>query len=274
MPKETIQQITEQLLCARDEARLTDLPSQGQSDFTLEQGYQIGLQLHRQMEARGYVSAGRKIGFTNPATWEEFDLDTPIWAHMYSKTVHFAERDRFRLSLAGMAAPRIEPEIVIKLKAPLTGTDLSTETICNAVEWVAIGFEVVDSHFPDWCFTAADAVADFGVHAALVVGTPWPVTPDNAEQLIAQLPELNVTLRQENTILAEGKGSNALGSPLLAVGFLAAVLENQPWAPSLANGEIITTGTLTQLPYVHSGEQWRVQVAGLPLAALEIELID
>jgi hypothetical protein len=72
--------------------------------------------------------------------------------------------------------------------------------------------------------------------------------------------------------LHEGEGRNALGSPVLAVGRLAEVIRSQSWAPALAGGEVITTGTLTALPRVHPGERWRVDVVGATLAPLELDL--
>ena len=63
-----------------------------------------------------------------------------------------------------------------------------------------------------------------------------------------------------------------MGSPLLALGFLARVLAVQSWAPPLLSGEVITTGTLTALPYLRPGESYRVEVVGAPLAQLELEL--
>ena len=139
---------------------------------------------------------------------------------------------------------------------------------------VAIGFEVVDSHFPKWRLTAAEAVADFGVHAALVVGEPWPVGAVHLREVAAALESLRVTLGQGETVFAEGEGRNALGSPLLALGRLAAVLASQPWAPPLAAGEVVSTGTLTPLPALRPGERWRVTVAGAPLPPLELLTAD
>ena len=108
-----------------------------------------------------------------------------------------------------------------------------------------MGFEIVDSHYPDWRFTASEAIADFGLHAALVVGTPWRVDSEDPSHLATSLQMLKMTLRAGRDFVAEGTGRNALGSPLLALGFLTRVLAGQSWAPPLMSGEVITTGTLT-----------------------------
>ena len=267
-------QLAVDLLQARDAARLTTLPSQREVGFNLENGYQLGRVLHERLLKRGYRSVGRKLGFTNPDTWKEFNVDTPIWAHMYAQTVHFSGQGNFRLSLAGMISPRIEPEVVLSLRRPIPSGDLSAEELTDYLEWGAIGFEVVDCHYPDWHFTAADTVADFGVHAALVVSSPWRLNRDDPRQVAKKLQELKVTLRQGTEIIAVGEGRNALGNPLLALGHLAKLIAGQSWAPPLTSGEIITTGTLTQLSPISSGECWSVDVTGAPIAPLQLELCD
>ena len=130
-----------------------------------------------------------------------------------------------------------------------------------------VGFEIVDSHYPDWRFTASEAVADFGVHAALVVGTPWCVDSDDPEHLAASLRDAPKSrFAAARTSWPRGMGCNALGSPLRAVGFLARVLAAQSWAPPLMPGEVITTGTLTALPCLRQGIVLRRGHGGAPRA--------
>lgn len=259
------------LLRARDAAELTTRPSAVSATFDLDAGYAVARVLHERLEERGYRSSGRKIGFTNPATWREFGLSTPIWAHVYAQTVHFSDEGRLGLNVSGMAAPRIEPEVVVGLRDP-TPANGSPADLATCLEWAAIGFEIVDCHYAEWRFGAAEAVADFGVHAALVVGSRLDLTTRGPEQTVALLENLTVRLSRGEDLVDEGQGRNALGGPVLAVGHLAEVLQTQGWAPPLEKGEVITTGTLTSLPYVSRGERWRVDVDGAPLAMLELEI--
>jgi 2-oxo-3-hexenedioate decarboxylase len=171
-----------------------------------------------------------------------------------------------------MVAPRLEPEVVLKLRHEVPRGDSSVEDLARCLEWMAIGFEIVDSHYPGWRFTAPEAVADFGVHAALVIGTPWHVESEDPQHIATSLRTLRVTLCGGKDFVAEGEGRNALGSPLLALGSLRRVLAAQSWAPPLMPGEVITTGTLTALPYLRHGESYRVEVTGAPLAPLQLGL--
>ena len=171
-----------------------------------------------------------------------------------------------------MVAPRLEPELVLKLRHAIPGGDPSVEELARCLEWAAVGFEIVDCHYPDWRFTASEAVADFGLHAALVVGTPWRIDSEDPRHLATSLQTLKVTLRGGKDFVAEGMGRNALGSPLLALGFLTRVLAAQSWAPPLMSGEVISTGTLTAFPCLGQGESYRVEVTGATLAPLSLEL--
>ena len=50
-------------------------------------------------------------------------------------------------------------------------------------------------------------------------------------------------------------------------------LDAQDWAEDLRAGEVITTGTLTGIPYIHPGECWTVEVTGMDLNPLSIQLM-
>ena len=94
--------------------------------------------------------------------------------------------------LASVVEPRIEPEITLALKrAPEPGMDEAALLEC--LDWVAHGFEVVQSLFPGWKFKAADTVAAFGLHGALMLGPKHAITAANSTEWLARLTsfELN-----------------------------------------------------------------------------------
>ena len=202
--------------------------------------------------AQGWQPVGRKIGFTNRTIWPRYGVYQPMWAHVWTRTVHFARDGKASLPLQGFVQPRIEPEMVFKLKAPVPLTD-DPAAVLASVEWMAPGFEIVQSHFPDWKFAAADCAAAFGLHGALVVGAPVAVTDANRAALAAALPAFEVTLSRGDAVIDRGVGSNVLDSPALALAHLARLLADQPQAPKLAAGEIVTTGTITDAWPVAAG---------------------
>jgi 2-oxo-3-hexenedioate decarboxylase len=264
--------LADQLIAAYDSAETlppitTRLPGFGVAD-----GYEVLAAIEERRRRQGWQEVGRKIGFTNRTIWARYGVWEPIWAHMWAHTVHVALDGKAHLSLAQFVQPRIEPEVVFRLKAPVPPTeDPSVALAC--VEWVAPGFEIVQSHFPDWKFAAPDCVAAFGLHGALIVGRPVAVTDHNRDQLAAMLPIFELTLRRGDAVVDRGVGANVLGGPPVALAHLARVIAGQPQFAPLAAGEIVTTGTVTDAWPVVSGETWSSNYGVLGLDGLTLTFV-
>jgi 2-oxo-3-hexenedioate decarboxylase len=115
------------------------------------------------------VPLGRKIGFTDRTIWAEYNVYAPIWGYVYNRTVHNLAQIGDTFSLMGLAEPRIEPEIAFKL-ALAPALDMDETALLACIDWVGHDFEIVQSIFPGWKFSAADTVATFGLHGALLIG--------------------------------------------------------------------------------------------------------
>ncbi len=239
--------------------------------FDLAAAYAVEAEVARVRRAAGYRTVGRKVGFANKAMWRILKLETLVWARMYDDTVHYASSNEGELSLIGRCAPRIEPEIVFKLKRPVEPAAADAAAILEAVEWMALGFEINDCVFPDWKFQPVDFVAAFGFHTALVVGAPRRIDADAIPAIAEQLPRLVLRLSRNGEVLDEGSGKNALRNPALCVGELASAIARQPGAEPLEAGEIISTGTLTNPHPVAAGEVWRADVEGIDVPPLKLE---
>lgn len=261
--------IADRLIAAYDGATTLSPITAGAPNFSVTDGYAVLHEIETRRRAQGWQPVGRKIGFTNRTIWPRYGVYQPMWAHIWTRTVHFAPDGKASLSLHSFVEPRIEPEIVFKLRAPVPLTD-DPLAILSAAEWVAPGFEIVQSHFPGWKFKAPDCAAAFGLHGALVVGTPVPITDANRTALASALPTCQVTLWRGGTVIDRGVGANVLDSPALALAYLARVLSEQPRAPKLAAGEIVTTGTITDAWPVASGETWSSDYGVLGLMGLTL----
>jgi 2-oxo-3-hexenedioate decarboxylase len=244
------------------------LPSSRDAGFDLPTAYAVEAELVRLRRVGGHTTVGRKVGFANKAVWRALKLDTLVWAHMYDDTVHYAHEGTQALSLSRMYSPKIEPEIVFKLKQPPPADKPDPATVLESVEWLAIGFEIVDCVFPDWKFQPVDLVASYGLHAALVVGSPRFIEPTNIPALVEALPGFTVKLLKDGLPVEEGSGKNALRSPALCLGELVAGIARQPNADPLAAGEIISSGTLTSARPIAPGETWSAILEGLDLPPL------
>jgi 2-keto-4-pentenoate hydratase len=173
--------------------------------------------------------------------------------------------------LARMRAPRLEPEVVMKLKSVPTSTE--AEAVLESVEWLALGFELVDNPFADWKFQPADLVASFGFHAGLVVGKPRVVDRASIPSLAKELGAFTVRLSKNRELVEEGGGKNVLENPALCLGELASAIAARPGAEPLRPGELVSTGSLTAVPFIAAGERWDVVASGLDVPPLTINLV-
>ncbi len=251
---------------------IVEPPSARAGGLTLDQAYAVVAELARRRHAAGHATAGRKVGFANKALWRVMKLDTVAWASLYDDTVHHAATNDMSLSVGRMISPKIEPEIMMKLKAPLGAGVTEPAAALEAVEWIALGFEVIDCPFLDWTFQPADFVAARGFHAALVVGTPIRMNTERIPALIDALSRFTVRLLRNGERAEEGSGRNVLRSPALCLAELASAAAGQPGAAPLAPGEIISTGTLTTSRFIAPAETWTAEVEGLDLAPLSVHV--
>lgn len=231
--------------------------------------YERALAVRALRLARGEQPRGFKVGFTNRTIWQRYGVYAPIWGTVWDTTLSFCEGEG-SVDLKATAQPRLEPECVFGFRAtPPARAGL--QELLDAVEWIAPGFEIVQSHMKDWKFTAADTVADSGLHARLLVGRKVPVAqlPRAAEAFDAQLAKARVVLRRGGQQVDAGSGANVLDGPLHALRHFVDELRNCPGAPDLQPGDVVTTGTWTDAHAVQAGESWRADFEA-PLAPLTI----
>lgn len=238
-------------------------------NFDLSAAYKVAQFVHRAKLSHGATPVGRKIGFTNPRMWTKFGVHEPIWAFMYDTTVVHLASTNSTCALDKFSEPRIEPEIVFGFRAA-PPTDASLGEVLDTIDWVAHGFEIVQSHFPGWRFEAADTVADCSLHGILLIGPPQPLR-SLGRNLVPDLESFSLSLSCNGDFVESGIGSNVLGSPLAAIGHLVSVLKSQPDSPPLQEGEIVTTGTITTAHSIFPGEIWQSELEGISLPRLTVE---
>lgn len=219
-------------------------------------------------EARGERSMGRKIGFSNQSIWANYGVDRPIWNYVWNTTLHPVTGADAVVELARFAEPRIEPEIVLHLaQAPQPGMD--EDALLGCIDCVSHGFEIVQSVYPGWKFTAPDAAAAFGLHGALVIG-PWHDVQENRTDWATQLRNFNVVLRRNGSIVETGHARNVLGGPLTALRYLVDTIAAEPQGVPLQAGELVTTGTLTDAYPIAPGDLWSTEFEGIGVTGLRV----
>ena len=261
-----IDRIARETLAALDERR--QIPSWTARDpgFDLAAAYCVAAAIKHLRYARGERPVGRKIGFTNRTIWAEYGVYAPIWGYMYETTVQDLAAVKDAFPLDRLLEPRIEPEIVFGLRtAPRSGLDAAG--LIGCIDWVAHGFEIVQSLFAGWRFSAPDTVAAFGLHGALLIGPRHAATESDWART---LDRFTIALQRDGVIADRGAASNVLDGPLAALAHLVDLLARDSDNPPLAAGEIITTGTLTRALPIATGQTWSTALEGVALEPIAV----
>ena len=264
-----VDEIASEALAVLGTGRQVEPFSSRYPNFDLASAYEVAARLHQARVTRGEKPIGRKIGFTNRAVWANYGISSPICSYVYDSTVKNLEDVNESFTLTGLAEPRIEPEIVLHL-ANAPRSEMSDDELLGCVDWVAHGFEIVHSIFPGWEFTAADAVAGHGVHAALLLGRRHSINADRSLWADA-LQRFAVKLQRQDGAERTGHGWDVLGGPVQALRFLVRELEQRQAVEPLAQGECVTTGTLTAAMPAVAGEAWTTMLDGIGLDGIRLQ---
>ncbi len=264
------QAIAAEALAATDDARQIAPFSARYPGLTLDDAYRISARLCELRTARGERVIGRKIGFTNRTIWAEYAVYAPMWGFVFNTTARDLPPPRqaaqHPFTLAPYAEPRIEPEIVFRLAAA-PSPDMDEAALFGCIEWVAQGFEIVQSVFPGWKFAPADTVIVNGLHGALLLAPRHPVGFDSVTNWVSNLAGFEIELLRDGAVVDRGRAANVLDGPLSALRHLVGLLARDPVYSPLATGDIVTTGTLTRAFPILPGESWSTRLHGIELGS-------
>lgn len=159
----------------------------GGCGLELPVAYEHALTVRQLRIARGEQPRGYKVGFTNRGIWPRYNVFAPVWGTVWNTTLSFCD-GHGEVSLA----------------------QASLDQLLACLEWVAPGFEIVQSHQPGWKFVAADTVADGGLHARLLVGKRLPIgaVANDAKTFEQRLASSRVALCRGGEQVDEGVGAN------------------------------------------------------------------
>lgn len=262
-----LESIAKKVIASLADHRQIPVFSGSRQDLELEDAYRVTPLLRAAFEARGEKIVGRKIGFTNRDMWKAHGVEAPIWGYCTDRTT-FELKDTPAQSVKNFAEPRIEPEIIFGLnKAPLPSMDQSA--LLDCIDWISLGYEVVQSIYPGWKFAASDTIVANALHGALLVGKRHPIAKTKTAWQ-HELATFCVELHCDGNLSQTGGGAFVLDSPLFALQHLVKRLADDPHNPPLRAGEIISTGTLTLAMPVSAGQTWTAKVHGISLESITL----
>lgn len=196
--------------------------------------------------AGGERLIGRKVGLTSKAMQELLGVGEPDFGYLTERMVH---GDGVTLSAAELVAPRVEAEIALRLRSPLSGETVDRSTALAAIGEIAPALEIVDSRIVDWRIKLVDTIADNASSGRAVIGDFQPL----ADHELADI-EMTMTVRREGRSEAtvSGRGAAVLGHPAEALAWLARTLA--PFGEGIAAGEVVIPGAMAAAVPVRAGD--------------------
>ncbi|WP_134704251.1 2-keto-4-pentenoate hydratase [Ammoniphilus sp. YIM 78166] len=255
-----IESIANELLEAeRTKVGITPL-TQRYEELTVEDAYQIQLDVIKKKRSEGRQVIGKKVGLTSLAMQKMLGVDEPDYGHLLDD---MRVSDGEKVSIADMLSPKIEAEIGFILSQDLTGPHVTYLDVLMATKYVVPTLEIIDSRIADWKIKLIDTIADNGSSAKVVVGNKLS-TIDGLD-----LRALGMVLYNHGELMATGSGAAALGHPAEAVAWLANKLHT--FGITLKAGELILPGALSGAMSVKSGD--RVSADFGPLGSVSVTFV-
>ncbi|MEV0395298.1 2-keto-4-pentenoate hydratase [Polymorphospora rubra] len=221
-------------------------------DRDLDAAYAVQSTLIADRVAGGARIVGRKIGLTSPAVQRQFGVFQPDFGTLLDGMVYSHGEP---VPLASFIQPRVEAEVAFVLGADVTAERPSVVDVLRATDFVVAAIEIVDSRVRDWDIRITDTVADNASSGAVVLGaTPYSLTGlDPAD--------VGMVLEAEGEPVSTGAGSACLGSPVVAVTWLARELSRR--GEPLRAGQVVLSGALGPMVAAGAPGRYRARLNGL-----------
>ena len=208
-------------------------------------------------------ACGYKLACTNPPIMALLGADGPFSGRLMDHSTH---ESGAVLNEAEYVHRIIEPEFILTMgqDVPAGEIDYTAETILPYIRSVAPGIEIVDHRYADFTAVGPNAlIADNAIHGACVIGE----TTDSWHTI--DLSTHPVSLEVNGQEVSRGDGGNVLGSPLIALSWLANHVQTR--GNTLKAGDIITTGTACDVFYAQAGDRIRADFGTLGSVSLSFK---
>ncbi|MFG1785211.1 2-keto-4-pentenoate hydratase [Rhodococcus oryzae] len=222
----------------------------GESD--LDAAYEVQRRVIAAEVARGARVVGAKIGLTAPVVQQQFGVFRPDFGVLLDDMMYGHTEP---VPAARFLQPRAEGEIAFVLGRDLDRPGATVADVLRATDFVLPAIEIVDSRIADWDLAITDTVADNASSGAVVLGT----TPYSLTGL--DLSRVGMTLERDGEQVSFGAGHACLGSPVVAVAWLARelVTREQP----LRAGDTVMSGALGPMVPITGAGTFRLRLDGL-----------
>lgn len=239
------QKMFEALWEAVNTAQPINMSTSNLGELSVEEAYEVQAMVVKRRIQRGERVVGWKVGATSQGIQELLRgvTDGPIFGCMTTRSIH---TNGSGIAASKFCAPAFEGEIAFIMERPLKGPGITIADVARATYGVVASVELVDSRIKVNGGDFKNIIADNSGHAGIILGpTVRPVT-----DLDLRLEGVMIT--KNGRLLGSACGCEALGNPMNVVAWLANKLAQ--FDRQIAEGEIITTGSLGQVIPVEAGD--------------------
>jgi 2-keto-4-pentenoate hydratase len=218
-------------------------------ELTVADAYAVQRRLVELLQADGEGDVvGYKLGLTSRPMQEMLGVDQPDYGPVLAAGVH---DDGAQVDLDRLIQPRVEAEIAIVLRAPLSGPHCTALDVRRAAAGVVAAIEIIDSRVRDWRIRLPDTIADLASSASIAISSRL-VPIDGLDPRL-----VGMVFTRNGELVATGAGAAALGDPLRAAAWLANTLH--PLGATLQAGHLIMTGALHAAVPLADGDVFRAE---------------
>ncbi|KAB2966206.1 2-oxo-3-hexenedioate decarboxylase [Zoogloea sp.] len=235
-------------LKAYDVTKITD----DHPDMDWDDAYAIQDEIRRRKEARGNKTVGLKAGLTSFAKMKQMGVEVPVFGFVSD---YMSCPDGGEIKTSELIHPKVEAEICVVTKAPLSGPGCHMGAVMAAIDFVVPAVEIIDSRYRDFKFDLKSVIADNTSASRFVIGG----RPRDLADL--DLRTLGVVMEKNGEIVAMAAGAAVLGHPLAAVVMLANHLGAR--GQEIPAGSFIMTGGATEAIAVKAGDNVAVRFQDL-----------
>ncbi len=236
---------------------------------SIESAYHVQ---HEMEQLRLQPRAAWKVGATTAAAVQRLGLRGPFAGRIFADAVCVCvAAASLRLQYDALCVRGVEAEVGLRVGVDIDerrANDLAllSDSIASTVPIV----EVVSSRFAATAAAPLPApllIADTAGNGALVLGAAAERVASGASA--ASLAQWGAVVRINGKAVASGSGSSVMGSPLLALQWLAKHALSQ--GTMLRAGEVISTGTMVDIVPVAKGDHVEACFNGADLVSFKFE---
>lgn len=219
--------------------------------LSIDEAYQVQFELADLRQRDGDHLVGWKVGLTAKAMQEQQGMHEPCLGHLL-KSGHISSPAQFKFD--DLILPGFENELCLKLKTPLSGTNVSFEEALAAIGEIAPALEIIERR-SDFREDFPLAMAGNAQQNSFVTGSFVPLSGD------MDLSQVVATVEVNGAVQEVASGDKVLGNPVNSLIWLAAKLSE--YDRVLEAGSVVMSGSFTKQYSITSGNSVRTMFDGV-----------